>query len=165
MLLNKLLFFCSVQLNADSILPDINECQLGTDLCVNAECNNTAGSYTCTCLPGFIPQNLTSCSKLHLCAYSYLTRCYRCMLGVKSYHTYVFFNYSPACTNGDIRLMNGTEPSVREGRVEICYNNVYGSICDDFWDIVDASVVCRQLELNRSEGDGILILCCSRQLC
>ena len=47
-------------------LPDINECQLGTDLCVNAECDNTAGSYTCTCLPGFIPQNLTTCSKFCL---------------------------------------------------------------------------------------------------
>ena len=60
------------------------------------------------------------------------------------------------CTNGDIRLMNGTEPSVREGRVEICYNNAYGSICDDFWDIVDASVVCRQLGFNISEGDALL---------
>ena len=37
--------------------------------------------------------------------------------------------------------------------MEICYNNVYGSICDDFWDIVDASVVCRQLGFNISEGD------------
>ena len=59
-----------------------------------------------------------------------------------------------ACTNGDIRLMNGTEPSVREGRVEICYNNAYGSICDDFWDITDADVVCRQLGFNESEGDA-----------
>ena len=42
---------------------DVNECQLGTDICVNANCNNTDGSYTCTCLPGFIPQNLTTCSK------------------------------------------------------------------------------------------------------
>ena len=71
------LLLCGVQLHADSIFPDINECQLGTDLCVNAECNNIAGSYICTCLPGFIPQNLTSCSEFHLCAYSYLTRYYR----------------------------------------------------------------------------------------
>ena len=44
-------------------LPDINECELGTDLCVNAECNNTAGSYTCSCFSGFFPGNFTTCSK------------------------------------------------------------------------------------------------------
>jgi len=56
----------------------------------------------------------------------------------------LFAYYTTVCSNGDIRLMNGTEPSVREGRVEICYNNSYGTVCDDRWDIVDASVVCRR---------------------
>ncbi len=40
--------------------------------------------------------------------------------------------------------MNGSEPSEgqRKGRVEICYNNTYGSVCDDFFNENAATVVC-----------------------
>ena len=48
------------------------------------------------------------------------------------------------CTNGDIRL-RGTGSTNSSGRVEICNNNAWGTVCDDFWDNTDANVVCRQL--------------------
>lgn len=46
------------------------------------------------------------------------------------------------CTHGDVRLAGGSE---NEGRVEICYGHVWGTVCDDHWSSVDANIVCGQL--------------------
>lgn len=47
------------------------------------------------------------------------------------------------CSDGDVRLVDGTASN--EGRVEICFNSAWGTICDSSFTGRDAGVICQQL--------------------
>lgn len=50
---------------------------------------------------------------------------------------------SGLCAYGNVRLVGGSD--VYEGRVEVCIDEQWGTVCDDGWGSADARVVCVQL--------------------
>ena len=54
-----------------------------------------------------------------------------------------YSNLGPRCSDGDVRLVEGTSPVV--GTVQLCHNQDWGTVCANGWDDRDANVVCRQL--------------------
>ena len=49
------------------------------------------------------------------------------------------------CTDGDIQIIPYNSDNKQMGRVEMCVNGTWGTVCSDFFDDNDAKVACRQL--------------------
>ena len=73
-----------------------------------------------------------------------------CTCSVCTYHVhtvcdpYLVAIFAAECGNREIRLA-GWGNSSTQGRVEVCNFNRWGSVCDDTWDVLDATVACYQL--------------------
>ena len=59
------------------------------------------------------------------------------------------------CSFADVRLVDGQTEA--EGRLELCENGKWGTVCDNQWTDRHSAVVCRQLGFSDIIGGRFII--------
>ena len=61
-------------------------------------------------------------------------------------HRVQLYKYIHRCTDGEVRLVGGSNET--EGTVEVCHNKTWGMVSGQGWGEEDARVTCRQLQFS-----------------
>lgn len=64
------------------------------------------------------------------------------------------------CRDGDVRLVGGSNNTI--GRVEVCINRAWGTMCNRRFGTNEALVICKQLGFS-ADSEGRAFLCAYMQ--
>ena len=59
------------------------------------------------------------------------------------------------CTDGEVRLVDG--PSTNKGRLEVCHNQAWTTVCNNGFGTEESRVVCGQLGFQRY-GNAVTVI-------
>ena len=66
-------------------------------------------------------------------------------------YIYIYYFWCAFCDISDVQVRLVGSSLASRGRVEIRYNGEWGTICDDYWGIAEAHVICRMLNYSGAE--------------
>ena len=109
-----------------------------TSMFQNISCSNNLAATT-----------LTDCDIMDQCQSTCVNpiglRCYSNLPSINGMIVIFVLSGSTNCQDGDVRLVDGD--FVTEGRLEVCTNGIWGTVCGTGFNAIDAYVVCKELGL------------------